>query len=343
MRGEKLILAIETSCDETAAAVVADGGPGAAPPRVLSSVVATQIEWHARFGGVVPEIASRKHVEHVGPVVDEALDKAGASLDDLAGIAVTHGPGLVGALLVGLAYAKGLAFVTGLPLVGVNHLEGHLFAVMLEHPEVEPPFVALVVSGGHTSLVYCAALGEYETLGETLDDAVGEAFDKIAKFLGLGYPGGPEIAALAKKGDPHAIEFPRAMLHSGDYDFSLSGLKTAVINHVRREQAAGREVDTADLAASFQAAAVDVPVAKVVRAAEEKGVDRVLLAGGVAANVELRDRMRAALAPKGIAVAWPAPALCTDNAVMIGAAAHFRLWRGETIGFDSNALPNLRL
>lgn len=343
VRDEKVILAIETSCDETAAAVVADGGQGLGPPRVLSSVVASQIEWHARFGGVVPEIASRKHVEHIGPVVDEALENAGATLDDLAGLAVTQGPGLVGALLVGLAYAKGLAFVTGLPLVGVNHLEGHLFAVMLEHPEAEPPLVALIVSGGHTSLVYCPAPGEYETLGETLDDAVGEAFDKIAKFLGLGYPGGPEIAALAKDGDPHAIEFPRAMLHSGDYDFSLSGLKTAVITHVRRERAAGRDVDAADLAAGFQAAAVDVPVAKVVRAAEEKGVDRVLLAGGVAANVELRDRLRAALAPKGIAVAWPPPALCTDNAVMIGAAAHFRLWRGETIGLDANALPNLRL
>lgn len=334
---DRPVLAIETSCDETAAAVVADG------PMVLSSVVASQIEWHSRFGGVVPEIASRKHVEHIGPVVDEALDRAGVLLEDLAGLAVTHGPGLVGALLVGLAYAKGLAVVTGLPLVGVNHLEGHLFAVMLEHPDVEPPFLALVVSGGHTILLLCRAPGEYETLGETLDDAVGEAFDKVAKFLGLGYPGGPEIARLAAQGDPEAIRFPRAMLKSGDYDFSLSGLKTAVINHVRHEREAGRDIPLADLAAGFQAAAVDVPVAKTAWAAQEKGVDTVVLAGGVAANTELRERLRRALSDGGVRVCWPSPALCTDNAAMIGAAGGFRLWRGDLIGLDANASPNLRL
>jgi N6-L-threonylcarbamoyladenine synthase len=331
------ILGIETSCDETAAAVLDEGA------RVLSSVVASQIPWHSRFGGVVPEIASRKHVEHIGPVVAEALRTAGVGLDDLAGIAVTQGPGLVGALLVGLGYAKGLAFATGLPLVGVDHLEGHLFAVGLDHPEVEPPFVALVISGGHTSIVFCPMWGEYETLGETLDDAVGEAFDKVAKFLGLGYPGGPEISRLAPEGDPGAVDLPRAMQYSGDYDLSLSGLKTAVINAVRRERDAGREIDPADLAASFQAAALEVPVAKIVRAATEKRVGQVLLAGGVAANEDLRARLKAALGEKGIEVYWPSPALCTDNAAMIAAAGRFRLWRGETIGCDANALPKMRL
>lgn len=331
------LLAIETSCDETAAAVVGE------QPEVISSVVASQVEWHRRFGGVVPEIASRKHVELIGPVVDEALGAAGLDLGDISAVAVTHGPGLVGALLVGMAFAKGVALAGGLPLVGVNHLEGHLFAVMLDNPEAEPPFVALVVSGGHTSLLYCCELGEYETLGETLDDAVGEAFDKVAKYMGLGYPGGPEISKLAEHGDPTAVEFPRAMLHSGDYDLSLSGLKTAVITHVRKEREAGREPDPADLAASFQAAAIDVPVAKTVRAAKEKRVDTVLLGGGVAANAELRERLAGALLAEDIAVLWPSPAMCTDNAAMIGAAGQFRLWRGETIGLDANALPNLRL
>ena len=336
-RTERLILAIETSCDETAAAVVAEG------PRVLSSVVASQIEWHSRFGGVVPEIASRKHVEHVGPVADDALAQAGVTLDDLAGLAVTQGPGLVGALLVGLGYAKGLAFATGLPLVGVNHLEGHLFAVMLEHPHVEPPFVALIVSGGHTSLVYCPALGEYETLGETLDDAIGEAFDKIAKFLGLGYPGGPVIDKLARQGRAEAIEFPRAMLHTKDFDFSLSGLKTAVINYVRKERQRGGEIDVADVAASFQAAVIDVQVHKTVRAAELKRVDTVLLAGGVASNTALREKLQSELINRNIRLVYPSASMCTDNAAMIGAAGHFRLWRGECLSLDADAAPNLQL
>lgn len=331
------VLAIETSCDETAAAVVAEG------PVVASNIVASQAESHGRFGGVVPEIASRKHVELIQPVVDAALADARCGLDDLVGVAVTQGPGLVGALLVGLGYAKGLVFATGLPLVGVNHLEGHLFAVAMDNPDAQPPFVALVVSGGHTSLVFCPNWGEYQILGETLDDAVGEAFDKVAKMMGLGYPGGPEISRLAANGDPEAVAFPRPMLHTKDYDLSLSGLKTAVITHVRRERAAGREPDPADLAASFQAAAVDVPVAKTARAAQEKGVYQVFLAGGVAANAELRARLSDALRPHGIDVFWPTPAMCTDNAAMIGAAGHFRLWRGETIGLDAEALPNLRL
>jgi N6-L-threonylcarbamoyladenine synthase len=310
---------------------------------LLSSVVASQIEFHARFGGVVPEIASRKHTEAVVGVVAEALERAGADLGDLTAIAVTQGPGLVGALVVGLAYAKGLAFATGLPLVGVNHLEGHIFANMLADPSVQPPLVALVVSGGHTSLVHMADWAEYRTLGSTLDDAAGEAFDKVAKVLGLGYPGGPVLSKLAEQGDPAAIRFPRAMMNSGDYDFSLSGLKTAVLTHIRHEHEAGREIDPADLAASFQAAVVDVQVAKSVRAVEETGVRTFCLAGGVAANPALREALKAALEPRGVKVSVPPLTYCTDNAAMIAAAAHHRLWRGEVIGLDAEALPNLRL
>ena len=249
----------------------------------------------------------------------------------------------MGALVVGLAYAKGLSAATGVPLVGVNHLEGHIFANVLADREVEPPLVALVVSGGHTSLVHVPEWGVYRTLGETLDDAAGEAFDKVAKVLGLGYPGGPVLSRLAAEGDSHAIEFPRAMLHSGDYSFSLSGLKTAVINYVRREHEADREIDLPDLAASFQAAVIDVQVAKALRAVEEYGVRTFCLAGGVAANAALRDALRSALEPRGVRVSVPPIALCTDNAAMIAAAAHFRLLRGETLGLDAEADPGLRL
>jgi N6-L-threonylcarbamoyladenine synthase len=292
---------------------------------------------------VVPEIASRKHTEAISGVVAEALDQAGVGLADLTAIGVTHGPGLVGALVVGLAYAKGLAMATGLPLVGVNHLESHLFANILADPEVAPPLVALVVSGGHTSLVHMAGWGSYRTLGATLDDAAGEAFDKVAKVLGLGYPGGPILSRLAGEGDPTAIAFPRAMMDSGDYAFSLSGLKTAVINHIRREREAGREIDIPDLAASFQAAVVDVQVAKTVRAVEELDVRVVALGGGVAANPALRQALKDALEPRGVKVSVPPLTLCTDNAAMVGAAAHFRLWRGETLGLDAEAVPNLPL
>jgi N6-L-threonylcarbamoyladenine synthase/protein kinase Bud32 len=256
----ELLLAIETSCDETAAAVMRDGR------ELLSSVVASQVDFHSRFGGVVPEIASRKHTEAIVGVVDEALEQAGVGFGDLTAIGVTYGPGLVGALVVGLAYAKGLAFATGLPLAGVNHLEAHIFAALMADDEAAPPLVALVVSGGHTSLVHMPEWGSYHTLGSTLDDATGEAFDKVAKFLGLGYPGGPVLSALAAEGDRDAIAFPRAMIDSGTYEFSLSGLKTAVINHIRREREAGREIDLPDLAASFQAAIVDVQVAKSLAA-----------------------------------------------------------------------------
>lgn len=342
---ETLMLAIETSCDETAAAVMRGGRD------LVSNVVATQIDFHARFGGVVPEIASRKHTEAVVGVVDEALDRAGESLglgrplrfEELDGLAVTHGPGLVGALVVGLAYAKGLAMATGLPLVGVNHLEGHIFANVLADPEVRPPLVALIVSGGHTSLVHMPEWGVYRTMGETLDDAAGEAFDKVAKVLGLGYPGGPVLSKLAMDGDPRAIDFPRAMLRSGDYAFSLSGLKTAVINHIRHEQEAGREIDIPDLAASFQAAIVDVQVAKAVRAVEETGATTFCLAGGVAANPALREALRDAMERRGVHVSVPPIQFCTDNAAMIAAAGHHRLMAGETLGLDAEALPGLRL
>lgn len=336
-RGAELVLAIETSCDETAAAVMRGG------VEVLSSVVASQVDFHARFGGVVPEIASRKHTEAIVGVVAEALSLAAVTLEDLDAIAVTQGPGLIGALVVGLAYAKGLAFATGLPLVGVNHLEGHIFANLLAEPDLTPPLVALVVSGGHTSLVHIPEWGVYEILGETLDDATGEAFDKVAKVLGLGYPGGPVLSRLAADGDPAAIDFPRAMMRSGDYRFSLSGLKTAVINHIRHEREAGREIDLPDLAASFQAAVVDVQVAKTVRAAEEHGVNAVCLAGGVAANPALRESLREALAAEHISLCVPPFALCTDNAAMIAAAGTWRLRRGDTIALDAEAVADLRL
>lgn len=342
---DTLTLALESSCDETAAAVMRGGS------ELLADVVASQIDFHARFGGVVPEIASRKHTEAVVGVVDEALAEAGSRLgwegplpfSELDAIAVTYGPGLVGALVVGLAYAKGLSFATGVPLVGVNHLEGHIFANVFADPDVGPPLVALVVSGGHTSLVHMPEWGVYHTLGETLDDATGEAFDKVAKVLGLGYPGGPVLSRLAETGDPAAIDFPRAMLRSGDYSFSLSGLKTAVINHIRHEREAGREIDVPDLAASFQAAVIDVQVAKSLTAVTETRATSFCLAGGVAANPALREALRAAIEPLGVHVSVPPLQLCTDNAAMIAAAAHYRFGRGECLGLDSEADPALRL
>ncbi len=341
----RYLLAIETSCDETAAAVVTTAG------ELVASVVASQVDFHARFGGVVPELASRKHTEAIVGVVDEALRRAGEAAGApgplpfcaLDAIAVTYGPGLVGALVVGLAYAKGLSLATGVPLVGVNHLEGHIFANVLADPEVAPPLVALVVSGGHTSLVHVPDWGVYRTLGETLDDAAGEAFDKVAKVLGLGYPGGPVLSRMAADGDPAAIDFPRAMLRSGDYAFSLSGLKTAVINHIRHEREAGREIDVPDLAASFQAAIVEVQVAKAVRAVEETGVKTFCLGGGVAANPALREALKQAMEPLGVHVSVPPIHLCTDNAAMIAAAALPRLARGELLGIDAEAVPGLRL
>ncbi len=341
---DELILAIESSCDETAAAVMRGGD------ELLANVVASQIDFHARFGGVVPEIASRKHTEAIVGVIDEAMRRAGESLGrdrlefgDLDAIAVTYGPGLVGALVVGLAYAKGLAMATGLPLVGVNHLEGHIFANVFADPAVRPPLVALLVSGGHTSLVHMPEWGVYRTMGETLDDATGEAFDKVAKVLGLGYPGGPVLSKLAETGDPAAIDFPRAMMRSGNYSFSLSGLKTAVINHIRHEQQAGRDIDLPDLAASFQQAVIDVQVAKAVRAVEETGATAFCLAGGVAANPALREALATAIGALGVHVSVPPLHLCTDNAAMIAAAAHYRYLRGDRLGLDAEPEPGLRL
>ncbi len=336
-KGEDLILAIESSCDETAASVMRGGR------EELSSVIASQVDFHSRFGGVVPEIASRKHTEAIVGVVDEALDAAGVTFGDCHAVAVTAGPGLVGALVVGLAYAKGIATATGMPLVGVNHLEGHIYAARLLDPGLEPPLVALLVSGGHTMLVHVERWGDYNVLGSTLDDAAGEAFDKVAKLLGLGYPGGPVISRLATEGDPAAIPFPRPMLRTDDLDVSLSGLKTAVIQYVERERREGRELRIPDIAASFQAAVTEVQVAKTLKAVHATGARAVVLAGGVAANPALRDSLREALAIEGIPLSVPPLGLCTDNAAMIAAAAHDALVAGRFLGLEADAVPDLRL
>ncbi len=330
------VLGIETSCDETAVAVVEDR-------TVLASLVASQTDVHARFGGVVPELASRAHVEALNPLLEQALEQAGCRFADLEGVAVTVGPGLVGALLVGISAAKAVAYATRAPLIGVNHLEGHIYANFLVHGPPEPPYVCLVVSGGHTMLVHMPEEHRYEILGQTVDDAAGEAFDKIARFLGLGFPGGPALDRLARQGDPNAIAFPRAMADSGDYDSSLSGLKTAVLRYVRAETEAGRTVDPADLAASFQEAVVDVQVAKTIRAAREKGVRTVLLGGGVVANTRLRERIEAEGAAADLRVLFPPMELCTDNAAMIACAGASRLARGERTSFDVGADPGLEL
>jgi N6-L-threonylcarbamoyladenine synthase len=328
-----LVLGIETSCDETAAAVL---GPG---PTVLSSVVSSQVDLHARYGGVVPELAGRAHLELLGGVIDEALARAGADRrPPVDAVAVTSGPGLMGSLLVGLSHAKGLAMAWQVPFVGVNHLEGHLFASLLDHPDLEWPLVVLLVSGGHTLLVLVEGLGRYRLLGQTLDDAAGEAFDKVARFLGLGYPGGPAVDREATEGDPRAVAFPRALLESG-YDFSFSGLKTAVVRYVEREPGAS----SADVAASFQQAVVDVLVAKARRAVEATGARGLCLAGGVAANSLLRARVEAACAEDGVVALVPSRAMCTDNAAMIAAAGQWRLAHGAQSPLGLGADPNLHL
>ena len=332
-----IVLGIETSCDETAVAVVEDGRT------IRSNLVSSQIDVHRRYGGVVPELASRAHVEVLNPLIEEALFQAGIRYSDLEGVAVTAGPGLVGALLVGLAAAKAISLATGAPLIGVNHLEGHVYANFFELGDPKPPYVCLLVSGGHTMIVHMPEEHRYEVLGQTLDDAAGEAFDKVARFMGLGFPGGPRIDELSRKGDPGAIRFPRAMADSGDYDFSLSGLKTAVIRHVRHERAEGREPDPGDLAASFQEAVVEVEVQKTVRAAKEKGVATILLGGGVVANSRLRELIGPAAAEEGIEVRFPSLELCTDNGAMIAAAGWSRLVRGERSPPDLGADPGLPL
>jgi len=326
-----LVLGVETSCDETAAAVVAQGAA------ILSSVVSSQVDLHARFGGVVPEIASRAHVELLTPVIAEALVEAGVT-DKVDAVAATVGPGLVGALLVGVSAAKALALVWDVPFIGVNHMEAHLYAALLEQPDLEPPLVALLVSGGHTLLVEMKGHGTYRVLGSTVDDAAGEAFDKVARFLGLGYPGGPAIQEAATQGDPEAIRFPRAMMDES-YDFSFSGLKTAVINYVRKNP----EVSTPDVAASFQAAVVDVLVAKAVAAAEECGAGTLCLGGGVAANALLRERTAEECTRRGLKAVLPSRAMCTDNAAMVAAAGWWRLRSDGPTPLDVGVQPNLRL
>ncbi len=331
------LLGIETSCDETAVAVVEDG------LKIRSNLLASQHDVHARFGGVVPELASRAHLERLNPLLERGLREADTGWGEIEAVAATRGPGLVGALLVGFATAKSVALALDVPLIGVNHLEGHIYANFLEHGPPEPPYVCLIVSGGHTMLVHMPEEHRYEVLGQTLDDAAGEAFDKIARFLGLGFPGGPELDRLAREGDPEAVEFPRAMAGSGDYDFSLSGLKTAVIRHVRREREEGRETPLPDLAASFEEAIVDVQVQKTMAAAEEKGVKTVLLGGGVVANSRLRQRMTEEADRRGLTLHFPPLDLCTDNAAMIACAGFFRLRRGERDSFDVAVDPGLPL
>lgn len=326
------VLGIETSCDETAAAVVD------AAAEVRSSIVSSQIDLHARFGGVVPEIASRAHIELIVPVVAEAMGEAGVEGGDLAAVAATYGPGLVGSLLIGVSAAKAMALAWGVPFVAVNHLEAHLYASLLDAPELEPPLVVLLVSGGHTMLVRMDGPGRYEVLGQTLDDAAGEAFDKVARYLGLGYPGGPAIDRLALEGDPEAIAFPRAMLDDG-FDFSFSGLKTAVVHYVRSHP----EVATEDVAASFQRAVVDVLVAKSRRAAREVGATALCIGGGVAANSELRAAVVEAAATDGMASFVPNRAMCTDNAAMVAAAGWHRLQLDGPSDWDVGAVPSLRL
>jgi N6-L-threonylcarbamoyladenine synthase len=340
-----LTLGIETSCDETAAAVLTDGR------HVRSSVIASQEALHAPFGGIVPELASRRHVEAVWPVVREALTSAGATLDDLDGIAATAGPGLIGSLLVGLSFGKALAFAIDLPLVGVNHLEGHLYAALLEHEDLIFPFTGLIASGGHTHLYLAEAQGQYRLLGRTRDDAAGEAFDKVAKFLGLGYPGGPLIEDRARKGDPDAIRFPRPSPQGGAYDFSFSGLKTAVLNYVkglgyRVEGGGGPPLDPAliaDVCAGFQEALVDALVRVTLAAAKASASIRIVVAGGVACNWRLRSKLTQRAADECIEVYYPTPSLCTDNAAMIAAAGYPRLLRGERAPLSLNANADLAL
>ena len=379
------ILAIESSCDETAAAVVRNGR------EVLSNIISSQIALHTLYGGVVPEIASRKHIEKINPVITEALAKAGMTLDEIDAIAVTYGPGLVGSLLVGVAEAKAIAYAAGKPLIGVHHIEGHVSANYISHPELEPPFLCLVVSGGHTHIVMVEDYGTYRIIGRTHDDAAGEAYDKIARAIGLGYPGGPKVDALSKQGDPEAIAFPRAHIEDCPYDFSFSGLKSAVLNYINIEKmklrdaaknnaaaadaeeasetgrkaaeltrhgvptggdAEGTEscpdvfsdgTTKADLAASFQAAVVDVLVTRTIAAAKAEGVTTVAIAGGVASNSALRNRMREVGEANGMKVLYPEPVLCTDNAAMIGAAAYYEYLRGNVADLTLNAVPGLKL
>ena len=335
--GDVYILAIESSCDETAAAVVKNGR------EVLSNIISSQIALHTLYGGVVPEIASRKHIEKINQVIEAALAEAKMTLEDMTAVAVTYGPGLVGALLVGVAEAKAIAYGAKKPLVGVHHIEGHVSANFIEHPDLEPPFVCLIVSGGHTHLVIVRDYGEFEIIGCTMDNAAGEAFDKVARAVGLGYPGGPKVDRAAKEGNPHAIEFPRARVGGSEYDFSFSGMKSAVLNYINQAQMKGEAISVPDLCASFQNAVVDVLVSRAVAAAKEFGYDKLAIAGGVASNSALREGMRKACEREGLKLYYPSPIYCTDNAAMIGAAAYYEYINGARAGWDLNAVPNLKL
>lgn len=332
------ILAIESSCDETAASVIVDGR------EVLSNVIASQIDTHKKFGGVVPEVASRKHIEAISAVVDEAIKEAGVTFDDLDAVGVTYGPGLVGALLVGLQYAKGLAYSLNKPLIGVNHIEGHISANFIQHKDLKPPFICLVVSGGHTFIVYMNDYGKYEVMGQTRDDAAGEAFDKVARAIGLGYPGGPKIDKLSKEGNADAIKFPRAKFQDkNSLDFSFSGIKSAVLNYLNKMKMKNEEINNADIAASFQKAVIDVLVDNAIKACKIKEVDKIAIAGGVAANSSLREAMIKEGEKNNINVLFPDLILCTDNAAMIGSAAYYEFIKGKTSDLELNAVPNLKL
>ena len=332
-----LILAIESSCDETAAAVVKNGRT------VLSNVISSQIALHTLYGGVVPEIASRKHIEKINQVIEEALQEAGVTLKDVDAIAVTYGPGLVGALLVGVSAAKAISFSTGIPLIGVHHIEGHISANYIENKELEPPYICLVVSGGHSHLVVVNDYGEYEIIGRTRDDAAGEAFDKVARTIGLGYPGGPKIDKLSKEGNPEAIHFPRAKVVDNEYDFSFSGLKSAVLNYLNGCQMKGETICEADVAASFQKAVIDVLVEHSLHAVKKYGYKKFAIAGGVASNSSLRGAFEKECAKRKIEFYHPSPIFCTDNAAMIGVAGYYEYMKGVRHGLDLNAVPNLKL
>ena len=331
------ILAIESSCDETAAAVVQDGR------KVLSNIISSQIEIHKLYGGVVPEIASRKHIEKVIQVVDEALKEASLTMDEIDAVAVTYGPGLVGALLVGVSAAKSIAFAHNKPLIGVHHIEGHISANYIENEELEPPFLCLVVSGGHTNLVIVKDYGEYEVLGKTRDDAAGEAFDKVARAIGLGYPGGPKIQKISEEGNKDAIAFPRAKVADSPFDFSFSGLKSSVLNYINSCEMKGEEINKADIAASFQEAVVDVLVSHTIEGAKQLGFKKIAMAGGVASNIALREEMKEACERRGFMFYHPSPILCTDNAAMIGAAAYYDYKKGLISDLTLNAVPSLKL
>lgn len=337
MKDDILILGIESSCDETAAAVIKNGRT------VLSNVISSQIDLHKLYGGVVPEIASRKHIEKINQVIETALEEAEVTLEDIDAIAVTYGPGLVGALLVGVAEAKAISYAANKPLVGVHHIEGHVSANYIEHPDLEPPFLCLIVSGGHTHLVMVNDYGKYEIIGRTRDDAAGEAFDKVARAIGLGYPGGPKIDKLSKEGNPHAITFPQGHIADAPYDFSFSGVKSAVLNHINSCKMKGDEINPADIAASFQESVVDVLAKRTVLAVKHLGVNKIALAGGVASNQGLRAKMDEVCTKNNFTLYYPSPIFCTDNAAMIGVAGYYEFINGTRHGLDLNAVPNLKI